>query len=188
MSALPPNSSRTGPPAVGPRVEQIPAGDDRTRLICPDCGHIAYVNPRVVVGAVATWNDKILLAKRAIHPRRGFWTIPAGFLEVGETVEAGAVRETWEEAGARIAIDGLLGIYNIPRIGQVYMVFRARMLSAEFAVGAESDEVRLVSWDEIPWNELAFPAVRWSLTHHRELAGQSGFAPRFEPPEMHWER
>ena len=183
MSVPPLTSQRTGP-----RIEQIPAGDDRPRLVCPDCGYTAYVNPRIVVGAVATWNDKFLLAKRAIYPRKGFWTIPAGFLEVGETVEAGAVRETWEEAGARIAVEGLLGIYNIPRIGQVYMVFRARMLSPAFAAGTESDEVRLVTWDEIPWNELAFPAVQWSLTHHREMAGQSGVAPRFEPPAMHWER
>lgn len=191
MSALPPPPPNT-PAPTGPRIAQIAAGDDRTRLACPDCGYIAYVNPRIVVGAVATWGEggaeKTLLAKGAIAPRKGFWTIPAGFLEVGETIEAGAVRETWEEAGARIAVDSLLGVYNIPRIGQVYMVFRAKMLSPAFSAGAESEEVRLVSWDEIPWDELAFPAVRWSLTHHRDLADQSGFAPRFEPSAMHWER
>jgi ADP-ribose pyrophosphatase YjhB (NUDIX family) len=176
----------------GPRLERVPTGDDRPRLVCPDCDYVAYVNPRIVVGAVATWgegaDERMLLAKRAIAPRKGFWTIPAGFLEVGETIEAGAVRETWEEAGARIAVDALLGVYNIPRIGQVYMVFRARLLSPDIAAGAESEAVRLAAWDEVPWDDLAFPAVRWSLTHHRELAGRSGFAPRTEPPAVHWER
>lgn len=189
MSPSPPPSF---PKPAGPRLHKVPDGDDRVRLVCPDCGYIDYVNPRIVVGAVATWPEnnemKFLLAKRAIEPRKGYWTIPAGFLEVGETLEAGAVRETWEEAGARIAVDQLLGVYNIARIGQVYMVFRAHMLSRDFAVGIESEEVGLFSWDKIPWDALAFPSVHWALTHHREVTDRKDFAPRGEPAAMHWER
>jgi ADP-ribose pyrophosphatase YjhB (NUDIX family) len=173
---------------VGPRVEIVPDGDDRPRLVCPDCGFINYINPRVVVGAVSTWGDKFLMAKRAIHPRKGFWTIPAGFLEAGETLEAGAVRETWEEARARIKIDQLLGIYNIARISQVYLVFRAHMISEDHGAGVESEDARLFAWDEIPWDTLAFPSIKWSLTHFREVMGRSDFAPRCEPAAMHWER
>ncbi len=149
---------------------------------------MAYANPRIVVGAVATWQDRVLLAKRAIEPRKGYWTIPAGFLEVGETVAAGAVRETWEEAGARIAVDRLLGIYNLPHIGQVYMVYRAQMLSPTFSIGTESEDVGLFGWDEIPWSDLAFPAVQWALRHHREREGVADFTPFAEPPTLHWER
>src|SRR5881398_2910972 len=119
----------SAPPAAtkGPHAEQIPPGDDRLRRVCLDCGFIDYLNPRIIVGAVSTWEDRILLAKRAIEPRKGYWTVPAGFLELEETLDAGAVRETWEEAGARVAIDALIGVYNIPRIGQVHMMFRAHM-------------------------------------------------------------
>ena len=176
------------PRKSGPRVEQVPAGDDRPRLVCPDCDFVAYLNPRIVVGAVATWQDRVLLAKRAIEPRKGYWTIPAGFLEVGETVAAGAVRETWEEAGARIAVDGLLGVYNLPRIGQVYMVFRARMLTPTFSAGTESEAAGLFTWNEIPWADLAFPAMQWALRHYREREGTADFTPQFEPPAIHWER
>jgi ADP-ribose pyrophosphatase YjhB (NUDIX family) len=186
------SSSQNTSAPKGPRITRIPAGDDRPRLVCPECDFVAYVNPRVVVGAVATWGEgddaRVLLAKRAIEPRKGFWTIPAGFLEVGETIAAGAVRETWEEAGARVATEELLGVYNIPQIGQIYMVFRARMLSPEFSAGPESEQVGLFAWADIPWTDLAFPSVKWSLLHHQELAGQSGFAPRPEPASMHWER
>ena len=176
------------PRKSGPRVAKIPAGDDRMRLVCPDCDFVAYVNPRIVVGAVATWQGRVLLAKRAIEPRKGYWTIPAGFLEVGETIAAGAVRETWEEAGARIAVDDLLGVYNLPHIGQVYMVFRAGMLSPAFSAGTESEAVGLFGWDEIPWADLAFPAVQWSLRHYREREGMKDFTPQYEPPAIHWER
>ncbi|MBY0511192.1 MAG: NUDIX hydrolase [Rhodospirillaceae bacterium] len=187
-SASPPASGKK----TGPRQTKVPDGDDRARLVCPDCGFVEYVNPRIVVGAVATWAEngevKFLLAKRAIEPRKGYWTMPAGFLEVGETLEAGAVRETWEEAGARISIDQVLGIYNIARIGQVYIVFRAHMLSPEFSVGVESEEVKLFAWDEIPWDALAFPSVHWALTHHRAATDRKDFAPHGEPAAIHWER
>jgi ADP-ribose pyrophosphatase YjhB (NUDIX family) len=167
---------------------RIPPGDDRPRRVCDDCGFVNYVNPRVVVGAVSTWESKILLVRRAIEPRKGYWTIPAGFLEVGETVEAGAVRETWEEARARIDIDCLLGVYNIVRIGQVYLVFRGEMLSASHAPGPESEASSLVRWDDIPWDNLAFPSVRWALEHYSESLREGAIVPRHEPHAIHWER
>jgi ADP-ribose pyrophosphatase YjhB (NUDIX family) len=169
-------------------LRQVPPGDDRTRLVCGDCGFINYQNPRVVTGAVATWENRFLLAKRAIEPRKGYWTIPAGFLELEETVEVGAVRETWEEARARIAIDGLIGVYSVARIGQIHIIFRGRMLSPAFAPGPESEAVDLFSWDEIPWADLAFPVVQWSLQHFREMGDAAAFSPRYEPPAIHWER
>lgn len=172
----------------GPVLERIPDGDDRPRLTCGDCGFVHYVNPRIVIGVVPRWQDRILLARRAINPRKGYWTIPAGFLEVGETLQGGAVRETWEEAQARVELEDLIGIYNIARIGQVYMVFNGRMLSGAHAAGPESVETALFAWDEIPWGELAFPAVSWSLHHHRDRGSKTGMAPSYEPPAMHWER
>lgn len=175
-------------PPQGPIHERTPLGDDRPRRVCEDCGFINYVNPRVVVGAVCTWKDKFLLAKRAIEPRLGYWTIPAGFLETGETVEAGAVRETWEEARARIRIDAMLGVYSIVRIAQVYVVFRGEMLSPRHAPGPESADTLLVNWDEIPWGDLAFPSVRWALEHYRDAQDQTAMPPRSEPPNIHWER
>ncbi len=172
----------------GPVIERIPHGDDRLRLMCGDCGFVNYVNPRIIVGAVPLYDGQVLLARRAIEPRKNYWTIPAGFLEVGETVEAGAVRETWEEARARIKTEGLLGLYNIAAIGQLYIVYRARMLSPDFAAGPESLEVKLFRWDDIPWSELAFPSVRWALQDYRKVEGQTNFAPFTEPPDMHWLR
>jgi ADP-ribose pyrophosphatase YjhB (NUDIX family) len=172
----------------GPILEKTPAGDDRPRLVCGDCGFINYINPRIIVASVPLWQGKYLLARRAINPRKDYWTIPAGFLEVGETAAAGAVREAWEEARARIAIDALLGVYNIAAIGQVYMVYRAKMLSADFAAGPESNEVQLFAWDEIPWTELAFPSVRWALQDHRTTEHLAAFAPLTEPADMHWSR
>lgn len=152
----------------GPFVEQVPAGDNRARLVCPDCGYVEYSNPKIVVGAVCLWEDRILLCRRAIAPSMGLWTIPAGFMELGETTAAGAEREVREEAGANVRIMDLLGIYEIPHISQVNVVYRAPMLSPDFAAGEESLEVRLFAWEEIPWAQLAFPSVRWFLERHRE--------------------
>ena len=162
-----------GPGCGGPRVRAVPPGEDRERLMCPDCGYIAYQNPLIVVGAVATWEDgRILLCRRAIEPRKGFWTLPAGFMEERESTREGAAREAWEEARARIEIDHLLAIYDIPRISQVQMIFRARLLSPDVEPGPESLEVGLFAWDEIPWGELAFPTVVWALREHREVSPQ----------------
>lgn len=147
----------------GPSFETIPKGDNRERLICPDCGYIAYENPKVVVGAVCTFEDKFLLCRRAIAPAIGLWTMPAGYMELGETMAEGAMREAREEACTEIEITGLLGIYEIAHISQVYMVHRARLTTPDFAPGDESLEVKLFDWDDIPWDELAFPSVSWSL-------------------------
>ncbi len=153
-----------------PFVIAVPDGDERERLTCPDCGYIAYENPKLVVGAVVFHGERLLLCRRAIAPREGFWTMPAGFLELDETTAEGAVRETWEEACARIRIDRLLGIYELPGIGQIYMIYRATMTSPDYAPGPESREVGLFSWDEVPWDALAFPSVRWALDLCRDGA------------------
>jgi ADP-ribose pyrophosphatase YjhB (NUDIX family) len=157
----------------GPTVETIPEGDNRTRLVCPDCGYIEYANPKIVVGAVCWWETSILLCKRAIVPAMGLWTIPAGFMELGETTSEGALREVWEEAQARVVIEDLVGIYEIPQINQVTIIYRAPMLGPEFAPGPESEAVDLFAWEDIPWDQLAFPSVRWSLERFRAGGGAS---------------
>jgi len=163
--------------ASGPRQRLVPEGDDRERLVCPDCGYIAYENPLIVVGAVATWQDRILLCRRAIPPRKGYWTIPAGFLERGESPSEGAVREAWEEARARLSINALLAVYSLSDIYQVQLIYRAELLSPDVAAGPESAEVGLYCWDDIPWAELAFPTVEWSLLDYRNRRGRAEFAP-----------
>jgi len=170
-SDLPPGFSR-----------RIPDDDDRPRLVCDGCGYIAYENPKVVVGAVCALDGRILLCRRAIMPRRGFWTLPAGFLELHETTAEGALREAWEEARAQLDLEGVLAVYSIPRLSQVQVIYRARLLSAEVSPGPESAEVRLFDWAEIPWSELAFPSVHWALGHYREVAGEARFAARANPP------
>jgi len=158
-----------------------PEGDDRERFVCTRCATIHYVNPKIVVGSVCTLGDRLLLCRRAIEPRVGYWTIPAGWLETGETVEQGAAREAWEEACARIEIEGVLAVYSMPRIAQVQILFRARLVDAEVAPGPESQEVRLIGWDEIPWDELAFPTVGWALRRARELRGQDQWITGLNP-------
>ncbi|MBI4184259.1 MAG: NUDIX hydrolase [Proteobacteria bacterium] len=167
---------------AGPSVRRVPEGDTRLRLVCPDCGFITYENPKIVVGAVATWEGRVLLCKRAIDPRRGFWTLPAGFLELDETTVEGVRREAWEEARARIEIEALLAVYNIVRISQVQLIYRARLLGPEIAAGAECEEVRLFAWAEIPWQEIAFPSVRWALEYFHEVGGASPFPVGTNPP------
>jgi ADP-ribose pyrophosphatase YjhB (NUDIX family) len=147
-------------------VQGIPEGDNRERLICADCGHIAYDNPKVVVGSVIVADGAVLMCRRAIEPRRGFWTLPAGHLEHGETLQEGAAREAWEEAQAEIAFDGILGVFSISRIGQVQVIFRARFASPgapRFAAGPESLDVAMFSLPRIPRDEIAFPSVTWAL-------------------------
>lgn len=161
-------------------VRRIPEGDDRERLTCPDCGHVAYENPKVVVGSVVAEGDTVLLCRRAIEPRSVYWTIPAGYMELGETVEEGARREAWEEARARIALEGVLAVYSIARIGQVQVIFRARLDQPGFEPGPESLEVRRFAWAEIPWDDIAFPSVRWALHAWRE--GAAGMVAT-NPPE-----
>jgi ADP-ribose pyrophosphatase YjhB (NUDIX family) len=143
---------------------------------------VDYVNPRLVVGAVCTWHDEILLCLRDIEPRAGYWTIPAGFMEEGETTEEGAAREVREEVLADIEVGPLLGVYNIPRISQVHMFYRASLRSPQFGAGDETREARLFAWDDIPWDELAFPTVRWALRAFDEVRDLASFAPRSNPP------
>lgn len=155
---------------------QIPEGDNRERQICRDCGFVAYENPKVVVGAVVVHGGEVLLCRRAIEPRMGFWTLPAGYMELGETTEEGARREAQEEAEADISLDGILAVFSIARIGQVQVIYRARFATApHFAAGPESLEVELFAWDDIPWAELAFPTVRWALeAWHANRTGPLG--------------
>jgi ADP-ribose pyrophosphatase YjhB (NUDIX family) len=162
------------PACAGELTLMRPEGDDRERHVCPKCGTVHYLNPKVVVGAVCTLDDRLLICRRAIDPRSGFWTIPAGFLELGETAEQGAVREAWEEARARISIDGLIATYSVPRIGQVQLLYRATLLDPRVSAGPESREVRLIGWDEIPWDELAFTTVHWVLRRAMELRRARG--------------
>ncbi len=153
------------PSCAAPLERRRPEGDDRDRHVCPACGTVHYQNPKIVVGSVCMLGDRVLLCRRAIPPRAGFWTIPAGFMELGETAEAGAMREAWEEARARIELEGLLAVYSVARIDQVQLLYRARLLDAAVEPGPESLEVVLVGWDAIPWDELAFPTVGWILAH-----------------------
>ncbi len=147
---------------------RVPAGDHLPRHVCPGCGTIHYQNPKMVVGCLPEWEDKVLLCRRAIEPKYGLWTLPAGFMENGETTLEGAARETWEEAGARIEVGGLYTLYNLPHINQVYLMFRARLLDLDFKPGIESLETRLFSEAEIPWDEIAFRTIRATLKQYFE--------------------
>ena len=142
---------------------RIPHGDDRERHVCPDCGHIHYLNPKLVVGTIPVWGDQVLLCKRAIEPRYGLWTLPAGFMEEGETLEEGAARETLEEAKARVDIEQMYVTLSLPEISQVYVLFRSRLIDLNFGPGSESLEVRLFSEADIPWDQLAFRTIDRAL-------------------------
>ena len=148
----------------GTRVEyRVPADDNRERAVCPACGEIHYENPINVVGTVPVWGDQVLLCRRNIEPRFGLWTLPAGFLELGETSAAGALRETEEEAGAHVELEGLYTVLNVVRAGQVHLFYRARMLDTHLAPGPETIEARLFREHELPWDQLAFRTVRRTL-------------------------
>ena len=144
-------------------VYDIPSDDNRHRHICQSCGIIHYQNPKIVAGCIPVWEDQILLCKRAIEPRLGYWTLPAGFMEMGEsTLEAG-IRETLEEANARVEVEDLYAVFNLPYVDQVYMMYRSRLLDLDFSSGIESLDVQLFKEDEIPWDELAFTTIRETL-------------------------
>lgn len=146
--------------------QTIPAGDNRPRYVCVSCGTIHYQNPKLVVGCVAERDGRILLCRRAISPRYGFWTLPAGFMENGETAAEGAARETREEAEADVAIIEPLVLADIPEVNQVHIMYRAQLRSAHFGPGPESLDVALVDERAIPWDDIAFPSVRFTLTHY----------------------
>lgn len=158
---------------------RVPEGDHLPRHVCPGCGTIHYQNPKMVVGCIPEWEDKVLLCRRAIEPKYGLWTLPAGFMENGETTLEGAARETWEEAGARIEIGGLYTLYNLPHINQVYLMFRARLLDLDFQPGIESLETRLFTETDIPWDEIAFRTVRATLEQYFSDRRGSAFAFHF---------
>jgi ADP-ribose pyrophosphatase YjhB (NUDIX family) len=145
---------------------RVPPEDNRDRAICTRCGEIHYENPINVVGTVPVWGEQVLLCRRNIEPRRGLWTLPAGFLELGESTSEGAHRETDEEAGARIELLGLFTVLNVVRAGQVHFFYRARLHDTDFAPGPETIEARLFREPEIPWDELAFRTVRETLKHY----------------------
>ena len=142
---------------------RVPPGDTLPRHVCQQCGAIHYENPKLVIGCVAHWQQRILLCRRAIEPRRGRWTLPAGFMENGESTIAAALRETLEEACARVEIDTLFSLINIPQINQVHLFYRGRLLDPSFAAGTESLETALFDENEIPWDDLAFPSVTLCL-------------------------
>lgn len=162
-------------------VRRVPPMEDRERAVCPSCGYVDYVNPVNVVGTVPVWVDesgapRILLCLRNIEPRKGFWTLPAGFHEVGETTQEGAVRETLEEAGARVSLEGLFSVQEVVHVGQVHLFYRARLLDLDLAPGGETIENRLFGVHELPWEELAFQTVRrtlaaWVADHERGTFG-----------------
>jgi len=150
--------------ACGHTVElRIPDGDNRERHVCGNCGTIHYLNPRNVVGTVPVWGDQVLLCKRAIEPRHGYWTLPAGFMECGETTSQAAVRETLEESGADVEVGALFSLLNVPHVNQVHIFYLATLREPRFAAGEESLEVRFFSESEIPWDEIAFPTVAQTL-------------------------
>jgi ADP-ribose pyrophosphatase YjhB (NUDIX family) len=149
-----------------PTAYRVPPDDNRERAICTACCEIHYENPLNVVGTVPVWGDQVLLCRRNIEPRHGYWTLPAGFLELGETAAEGAIRETVEEAGANIELQDLYTLLNVVRVGQIHFYYRARMLDTTLAPGPETIEARLFREDEIPWHELAFRTVRLTLEHY----------------------
>ncbi len=154
-------------PNCGARVAfRIPEGDSLPRHICDACNTIHYKNPLTVVGAVPEWEDRVLLCKRAIEPRAGFWTLPAGFMENGETVGQGAKRETLEEANARIELLDMFTVLSVAHVNQVHIFYRARLLDLDFSPGTESLEVQLFREDEIPWDDLSFRTVSTTLRHY----------------------
>jgi len=156
-------------PACGnPVVYSIPADDNRERATCTVCHTIHYENPLNVVGTLPIWGEQVLLCRRAIEPRHGFWTLPAGFMELGESTAEGALRETDEEAGAQIELQNLYCVLNVVKVGQVHLYYRARLLSPDFNPGPETLEAQLFHEHEVPWDELAFHTVRETLQHFFE--------------------
>lgn len=162
-------------------VPATPEGDDRERLVCSSCGYVHYRNPKIVVGSIVRHGGRILLCRRAIEPRRGFWTLPAGYMEFGEMAEDAARREAREEACAEISIDRMLAVYSIPRIGQVQIMYLASLAHPNVGAGPESLEVGMFGWDDIPWTALSFPSVRWALTQYRSVEHAGDFAPFANP-------
>jgi ADP-ribose pyrophosphatase YjhB (NUDIX family) len=162
----------------------IPEGDNRHRYVCVSCEFIHYQNPRIIAGCLPIFEDKVLLCKRAIEPRLGYWTLPAGFLENGETTASGAIRETLEEANASVEIEDLYTVFSLSHISQVYMFFKATMPTPEYSAGVESLDVKLFSEDEIPWDELSFPVIGETLKHYFADRQHGQFPTRYAEIEV----
>ena len=166
---------------------QVPPGDSLARHVCARCGTIHYQNPKLVVGSLPVWQDKILLCRRAIEPRHGKWTLPAGFMENNETLPQAALRETTEEACARIELGEMYTLISVPHISQVHVIYRARLLDLDFAPGIETLELGLFAEDEIPWQEIAFRTIAMTLRHFfaDRRAGSFGFhTGELPPPDL----
>ena len=153
-----------------------PVDDNRERAVCTACGNVHYENPLNVVGTVPVWGDQVLLCRRNIEPRHGYWTLPAGFMELNETAAEGALRETIEEAGANVEMQGLYTVINVVRVGQVHLFYRARLLNTAFAPGPETIEAQLFSEADIPWDDLAFQTVKVTLRRYFEDRKTGQFA------------
>ena len=158
-----------------PVSRKIPPGDLLSRFVCDSCQTVHYQNPKIVVGCLPEWGDELLLCRRAIDPRTGFWTFPAGFMEQGESAEQAAARETLEEAEAEVQIASLYAVFSLPHISQVYMIFRGTMRSPDYGVGSESLETKLFHPDSIPWDTLAFPVIAEALRRYVEDKGRGMF-------------
>ncbi len=149
-----------------PVVLRLPPGDNLPRHVCDSCGAIHYRNPRLVVGTLPVWQERVLLCRRAIEPRRSMWTLPAGFMEDNETIAAAALRETREEANANVELGEMFTLISVPHVSQVHVVFRARLMDLNYSAGQETLDVRLFREDEIPWSEIAFRTITMTLQHY----------------------
>lgn len=156
----------------------VPAGDDKLRSICNHCDHIAYENPKIIVKTVTTHNDKILMVKRAIPPRVGYWDLPGGYMENSESAEKGAARETLEEAGSNVAINALLAAYSVPHISQVHLIYRATLVGTKIKAGVESQDAKLFDYDDIPWKDIAFPSSKVALEYWKKTKDKTDFQPQ----------
>ncbi len=167
----------------------IPEGDNHKRFICRNCSVIHYSNPNIVTGCLPVWEDKVLLAKRAIEPRMGYWNIPGGFLENGETVKEGAAREVREEANAEVIIKNMVSLYDIPHINQVYIHFWGELINGEYSIGPESTEVALFTENEIPWKEIAFTSSTFTLKRFFEDRNEGPYSVHFGKFDLErWEK
>ena len=161
-------------------VYQVPEDDSRERAVCTDCGTIHYQNPKIIAGTLPIWGDQVLLCKRAIEPRRGYWTLPAGFLENTETVSEGALRETKEEANAVSDNIRLFFMCDLRHISQIYMMYLGKLSNGEYSAGPESEEVRLFSESEIPWDDIAFSVIEKTLELYFQDKKKGNFSIHFD--------
>ena len=167
-------------------IKKIPQGDNRERHVCGNCELIHYQNPKVIAGVLPVFGDQVLLCKRSIEPRHGFWTLPAGFLENGESSLEGALRECEEEANATVVNPELYALFDIPQINQIYVFYRAELMEPVFGPSSESSEVALFDEQDIPWSELAFPVVELAIDHFLKDRIKGEFLVKHEQVQRPW--